>query len=74
MKILYTLNSGNPGGMEQHVLDLVKGMVKNGQEVHVWCKEGEISKWFASAGAHVTIPQRSQKRSILSTFLNSQNI
>lgn len=53
MKIAYVLNSGNPGGTERHVSDLVKGMVKNNHEVHVWCKEGEIAKWYEEAGAKV---------------------
>ena len=30
VKILYTLNSGQPGGMEHHVLDLVEEMTKLG--------------------------------------------
>ncbi len=54
MKILYTLNSGTPGGMEQHVLDLVSGFVSRGHEVHVWCKEGVIADWYKNAGAVVT--------------------
>lgn len=55
MKILYTLNSGNPGGMEHYVRYLVEGMVANGHEVHVWCNNGEIVKWYEDAGAKVTI-------------------
>ena len=54
MKILYTLNSGKPGGMEKHVLDLVKGMVDLGHQVFVWCQDGEIVSWFKEAGAEVT--------------------
>lgn len=54
MKILYTLNSGNPGGMEQHVLDLVKQMVLRGHEVYVWCNGGIIYDWYARAGAKVS--------------------
>lgn len=54
MKILYVLNSGTPGGMEQHVLYLVKGMIGLGHEVHVWCKPGEIYGWFEQAGAKMT--------------------
>lgn len=54
MKILYTLNSSTPGGMEQHVLYLVKGMISRGHDVHVWCKKGEIENWFKEAGAVVT--------------------
>lgn len=51
MNILYTLNSGKPGGMEQHTLDLVHGMVKKKHNVYVWCNEGEIYQWFVDAGA-----------------------
>ena len=53
MNILYTLNSGKPGGMEQHVLDLVNGMVLAGHKVYVWCPEGEIGDWYKDAGATV---------------------
>lgn len=53
MKILYVLNSGEPGGMEVHVLDLVKGMKQSGNEVYVWCKSGTISEWYKDAGAFV---------------------
>ena len=54
MNILYTLNSGRPGGMEQHVLDLVVGMVTKGHRVFVWCPDGKIVDWYTKAGAHVT--------------------
>jgi len=54
MKILYTLNSGNPGGMEQHVLDLVNQMVLRGHEVYVWCSGGIIYDWYVRAGAKVS--------------------
>jgi len=54
VKILYTLNSGSPGGMEQHVLDLVTGMANRGHEVFVWCKEGPIVEQFQKAGAKTT--------------------
>jgi len=54
MNILYALNAGAPGGMEQHVLYLVKGMVERGHKVHVWCKSGEIIDWYKNAGATVT--------------------
>jgi glycosyltransferase involved in cell wall biosynthesis len=54
MNILYVLNSGNPGGMEQHVLDLVSGMMAEGHSVFVWCKDGDFSKEFEKAGAKVT--------------------
>lgn len=55
MKILYTLNSGRPGGMEQHTLDLVGEMVGRGHDVFVWCAEGEIKEWFINAGAKVFV-------------------
>ena len=54
MKILYTLNSGSPGGMERHVQDLVFGLVSRGHEVHVWCRSGVVSEWYRAAGAVVT--------------------
>lgn len=54
MKILYTLNSSKFGGMEGHVLDLVKGMVKKGHEVFVWCPEGQMSDLYKESGAKVT--------------------
>lgn len=55
MKILYALNSSKPGGMEQHVLDLVVGMVGEGNSVFVWCDEGPIVGWYKKAGAQVTV-------------------
>ncbi len=55
MRVLYTLNSGQPGGMERHVLDLVTGMVSRGHQVFVWCNEGPITKWYTQAGAEVTV-------------------
>lgn len=54
MRILYALNSKNPGGMEQHVLDLVNQMVGRDHEVFVWCGDGQIAKWYREAGADVT--------------------
>src|SRR3990167_6507700 len=53
MNILYVLNSGEPGGMEVHVLDLVKGMKQRGYDVFVWCKSGAVSEWYKEAGAYV---------------------
>jgi glycosyltransferase involved in cell wall biosynthesis len=53
MNILYVLNSGNPGGMEQHVLDLVSGMIELGHTVYVWCPTGVVSDWYRNAGATV---------------------
>ncbi len=55
MKILYTLNSGKPGGMEHYVRYLVKGMVEAGNEVYVWCPDGEIVPMYQEAGATVEI-------------------
>jgi len=37
MKILYVLNSSKYGGMENHVLDLVKEMKKRGHDIFVFC-------------------------------------
>ncbi len=54
MKILYILNSGNPGGMEQHVLDLVRYMTDHGHKVYVWCREGVVADWYRQAQAQVT--------------------
>lgn len=54
MKILYCLNSAQPGGMEQHVLDLASGMVEKGHEVYVWCPNGPLVEQFKNAGARVT--------------------
>ncbi|MFA5776348.1 MAG: glycosyltransferase family 4 protein [Patescibacteria group bacterium] len=54
MKILYGLNSKDPGGMEQHVLDLVTQMITRGHEVFVWCEGGVIYDWYKKAGAKVT--------------------
>jgi len=54
MKILYTLNSSNPGGVEQHVLDLVTQMIARGHEVFVWCEGGVIYDWYKRAAAKTT--------------------
>lgn len=53
MKILYTLDSGQPGGMEYHTLDLVKGMISKGHQVYVWCQEGPLAEMFKKTGAFV---------------------
>lgn len=53
MKILYTLNSANPGGMEQHVLDLVSQLSSRGHAVYVWCPDGPLSTRFEDLGAQV---------------------
>lgn len=55
MNILYTLNSGQIGGMEQHVLDLVSGMSSNEHNVYVWCADGPLVKDYEEAGAQVFI-------------------
>lgn len=44
MKVLYTLNSSNFGGMEKTVLDLVKGIP--GYVKYVVCPEGDLFKEF----------------------------
>ena len=53
MRILYALNSSQPGGMEQHVLDLVEGMTGFGHEVFVCCPNGVVSDTYKKAGAYV---------------------
>jgi glycosyltransferase involved in cell wall biosynthesis len=50
MKILYVLNSANPGGMEKHVFDLALGMKNKGHEVFVFCPLGPINDWFLNVG------------------------
>jgi len=50
MKVLFTLNSSNFGGMEKTVLDLVKGLP--GVEKFVVCPEGDYFKQFKEF-AHV---------------------
>ncbi len=55
MNILYLLNSGQPGGMERHVEDLVKGMGERGHKVHIWCKNGPIVEWHRKSGAVVSV-------------------
>ncbi|HLD50875.1 hypothetical protein A3K34_02965 [candidate division WWE3 bacterium RIFOXYC1_FULL_40_10] len=58
MNILYTINSGTPGGAEQHILDLVRGMVSLKNKVYVWCLPGEIAHWYSEAGAEVITDNR----------------
>lgn len=53
MNILYAINSSQPGGAEQHVLDLVEGMVANGHQVFVWCPQGVMAERYQIAGAEV---------------------
>jgi glycosyltransferase involved in cell wall biosynthesis len=67
MKILYVLNSKNPGGMEQHVLDLVSQMTTRGHEIYVWCGGGVIYDWYKRAGAKVT--ERELKNDIDLTYI-----
>ncbi len=55
MKICYVLNSGSPGGVEQHVLDLTRGMVARGHEVYVVCPWGEMAQKYFDAGAKVRV-------------------
>lgn len=53
MKILYTLDSGQPGGMEYHTLDLVNGMIQHGHKVIVLCNKGPLAEMFKKTGATV---------------------
>lgn len=56
MKILYTLYPlwpDKPGGMEIHVLDLVREMKARAHEVYVVCPPGKISDWYENEGAKV---------------------
>ncbi len=58
MKIAYVLNSGNVGGAEKHVLDLVEGF-SHDNEVVVVCPEGEMVNKYKLAGADVIIDKPS---------------
>lgn len=53
MKIVYVSNSGQPGGVEQHVLDLVRGMVAKGHQVYVVCPTGPMAEAYYDAGAKI---------------------
>ncbi len=53
MNILYVLDSGDPGGMEKHVLDLAGGMLSEGHRVYVWCAPGPYAAKFKKQGASV---------------------
>jgi glycosyltransferase EpsF len=53
VKIVYSLNSAKPGGMEKHVGELVSGMKRLGHEVFVICPAGELSAWYKDLGAEV---------------------
>lgn len=55
MNILITLNSSRPGGMEFHVLDLVRGLSARGHKVHVWCPAGTMSDLYKGAGAVLVV-------------------
>lgn len=55
MKILYVLDSGQYGGVEQHVLNLVEGMNQKGYEVYVWCLSGPLVADFERYGAKVFV-------------------
>lgn len=50
--ILYVTNSGAFGGMERHVLDLIKTQ-KQGNSVFIVCPEGPICGLYESSGATV---------------------
>lgn len=51
-KILYLSRSGQFGGMEKHILDLINS-VKNDYEVHVFCADGIMAKEYEKQGAIV---------------------
>jgi glycosyltransferase involved in cell wall biosynthesis len=55
MKILYVLNSGNPGGMEKHVLELAVGMQSRKHKVVVMCPSGPVVAWFTRNGIPVIL-------------------
>lgn len=57
MRIVYVLNSGDPGGVEQHVLDLVRGMVARDHQVYVVCPQGRMAAEYLEVGAEVWIDQ-----------------
>jgi glycosyltransferase involved in cell wall biosynthesis len=50
MNILYTINSAKKGGAEQHVLDLVKGMVSRGHKVYICCPDGPLVAEYKTVG------------------------
>lgn len=50
--ILYVTNSGAFGGMERHVLDLIKTQ-KQGNNIFVVCPEGPIVEFYKNSGAVV---------------------
>jgi len=54
-RILYLSNSGDVGGMEIHLLNLVEGMVGKGYQVFVWCPWGEMVGKYFDAGAEVRV-------------------
>jgi len=51
-KILYLSRSGQFGGMEKHILDLINS-VKQDYQVHVFCAAGDMAKEYVKAGAVV---------------------
>lgn len=53
-KILYLSRSGNFGGMEKHILDLINSVNKD-FEVHIFCNSGEMAKEYENAFAIVRI-------------------
>ena len=55
MRILYLVNSGQPGGVEQYILDLVKGLGSGDNKVFTWCAQGPIVRWYKDAGATVSV-------------------
>jgi len=55
MNILFTLNSGQRGGMENYTLDLAEGMYNRGHKVFVWCPEGPLVTEFEKVGVKVVV-------------------
>jgi glycosyltransferase involved in cell wall biosynthesis len=54
MRICYVLNSGSPGGVEQHVLDLVNGFAGS-NKVYVICSWGDMVPRYFQAGARIKV-------------------
>jgi glycosyltransferase involved in cell wall biosynthesis len=55
MRILYVSHSGNFGGVEKHIKDLIHGMKQMGHEVYVWMPQGAMVQVYQKEGALVTI-------------------
>jgi len=55
IKVLYTSNSASLGGMENHLLDLIKGLAQRDYEIIIFCPPGEMVKKYQNSGAKVII-------------------